>query len=149
LPWKRLEVTFSNIGGIRGPYTLHFTDGTRYLTGPSWAGKTSSIKAVKAGIFGGDPKDLKPFITKGEGQASITTTVEKDGELIKIERKIGKIKRKWSHIVSLSRVVHGEWKIEFEEEKSSSADPKIHLIGSMWSWLELQTTFAPCPLVSV
>jgi len=125
LPWKRLEVTFSNIGGIRGPYTFHFTDGTRYLTGPSWAGKTSSIKAVKAGIFGGDPKDLKAFITKGEEQASITTTVEKDGELIKIERKIGKIKRKWSHVVSLSRMVHGEWKIEFEEEKSSSADPKI------------------------
>jgi len=125
LPWKRLEVTFSNIGGIRGPYSLRFTQGTRYITGPSWAGKTSSIKAVKAGIFGGDAKSLKSFITKGEEQASIVVTVEKDGELIKIERKIGKIKRRWSHIVSLSRMVNGKWKTEFKDEESSSADPKV------------------------
>jgi len=125
LPWKTLEVTFSNIGGIRGPHSLCFTQGTRYLTGPSWAGKTSSIKAVKAGIFGGEAKDLKSLITKGEDQASIITMVEKDGEQIKVERKIGKIKRKWSHIVSLSRTVDGKWKTEFKDEESSSADPKV------------------------
>jgi len=125
LPWKTLEVTFSNIGGIRGPHSLRFTQGTRYLTGPSWAGKTSSIKAVRAGIFGGDPKDLKSLITKGEDQASIITMVEKDGEQIKIERKIGKIKRKWSHLVSLSRLVNGKWKTELTDKESSSADPQI------------------------